>query len=128
MKTTPSSAVKRRRCSAITSSLRWPLAKATTGSRWRAAKPSSSATNPRLIGAISAEDAKGCPRCSRKKLTAAKVVYVNIQIHPVDRLDRQPHMIAEDRRDILCYHLRGSGRAVLPVKWHLVPTCINQRI
>jgi hypothetical protein len=23
---------------------------------------------------------------------------VDIQIHPVDRLDRQPHMIAEDRR------------------------------
>ena len=27
---------------------------------------------------------------------------INVQIHPVDRLDRQPHMIAEDRRDILC--------------------------
>ena len=53
-----------RRCSAITSSLRWPLRNCTRGISCCATKRSSAATKPRLIGLISAADGSGCPRCS----------------------------------------------------------------
>src|SRR6195256_3313972 len=35
----------------------------------------------------------------------------HVEVHPVDPLDRQPDMTADDLGHALCYHLLGSGRA-----------------
>jgi len=40
--------------------------------------------------------------------------HIEVEIHSVDPLDRQPHVIAEDIGHALCYHPHGSGRSVLP--------------
>jgi hypothetical protein len=37
--------------------------------------------------------------------------HIDIQVHPVDPLDRQAHMTLYDLGDALCYHPPGSGRA-----------------
>ena len=37
--------------------------------------------------------------------------HIDVEIHPVDALHRQLHMIAENIRHTLCYHRRGSGRS-----------------
>ena len=53
-KRTPSSAVNRARCSAITSSFRWPFAKVISGSRYSATNAAIAAMKALLIGAIRA--------------------------------------------------------------------------
>src|SRR5467141_1943034 len=35
----------------------------------------------------------------------------HVEVHPVNPLDRQPDMTADDLGHALCYHLPGSGRA-----------------
>ena len=41
--------------------------------------------------------------------------HIEVEIHSVDPLDRQPDVIAKDLGHTLCYHYHGSGRAVLPL-------------
>ena len=41
--------------------------------------------------------------------------HIDIQVHPVDPLDRKLHVMVEDIGYALCYHRTGSGRAVLPL-------------
>jgi hypothetical protein len=41
------------------------------------------------------------------------------EVHPVDPLDRQSDVIAENFRHALCYHPPGSARAVLPLQGRL---------
>src|SRR4029453_1525933 len=61
-------------------------------------------------------------------LLALQPRHIDIEIHPVDAFDRKHHMITEDVGDGLCYHVSGSGRAVicplrarpLTVSWSLV--------
>jgi len=36
-------------------------------------------------------------------------------VHPVDALDRKPHMPAENIGHALCYHAPGSGRGYAPL-------------
>jgi hypothetical protein len=61
---------------------------------------------------------------------------INIQIHPVDRLYRQPHMIGDNRRDILCYHPHpvvrfcpsgAHGPLIGPLEISLVPEPVTNR-
>ena len=40
--------------------------------------------------------------------------HVDVEVHPVDALDRKRDMPAENIGDALCYHAPGSGRTVLP--------------
>ena len=47
-------------------------------------------------------------------LVALQGRHVNIEVHPVDPLDRQGHVITQYLRNALCYHCPGSGRSVLP--------------
>jgi len=35
----------------------------------------------------------------------------DVEVHPVDPLNRELHMMTDDLRYILCYHFPGSGRA-----------------
>src|SRR5712672_584309 len=35
----------------------------------------------------------------------------HVEVHPVDPLDRELHMTADDLGNVLCYHPLGSGRA-----------------
>jgi hypothetical protein len=37
--------------------------------------------------------------------------HIDVEVHPVDALDRKLHMILEDIGNALCYHAPGSGRA-----------------
>jgi hypothetical protein len=37
--------------------------------------------------------------------------HIDIQVHPVDSLDRQPHMTLDDLGNAMWYHPPGSGRA-----------------
>ena len=42
--------------------------------------------------------------------------HVDIEVQPVDSLDRKLHMIGENFRHALCYHSPGSGRAGFALK------------
>ena len=42
--------------------------------------------------------------------------HVDVEVHPVDPLDRQFNVMAEDIGHALCYHRKGSGRSVLPLE------------
>jgi len=42
--------------------------------------------------------------------------HVDVEVHPVDPLDRQFNVMAEDIGYALCYHRQGSGRSVLPLE------------
>src|SRR6266568_8386412 len=44
-------------------------------------------------------------------LLVLQVRHEHVEVHPVDPLDRQPDMTADDLGHALCYHLLGSGRA-----------------
>src|SRR6267142_2713437 len=44
-------------------------------------------------------------------LLVLQVRHEHVEVHPVDPLDRQPDMTADDLDHALCYHLLGSGRA-----------------
>src|SRR6266852_6313026 len=44
-------------------------------------------------------------------LLVLQVRHEHAEVHPVDPLDRQPDMTADDLGHALCYHLLGSGRA-----------------
>jgi len=66
MNTTPSRAVNRARCTAITSSFRCLGAKETRGTCSWTAKASIARMKALLIGSINAEEANGCPRWYRK--------------------------------------------------------------
>src|ERR1700741_4347709 len=37
--------------------------------------------------------------------------HVDVEVHPVDSLNGEPHMTVDDFGHTLCYHLSGSGRA-----------------
>src|SRR5713101_750766 len=90
---------QRARCAAITSSFRWPFSKLMSGTPCSCTKVWMAATNALLIGSISADEAKGCPRCRRKNADPALVLQprdVGIQVHPVDALHLQ-----RDVRDVL---------------------------
>ena len=39
----------------------------------------------------------------------------DVEVHSVDPFDRELHVMVEDIGHALCYHRRGSGRAVLPL-------------
>ncbi len=66
-------------------------------------------------------------RCGRQRLPAMLAEephdphlvlqprYEHVEVHAVDPLDRQLHMMAQDIGHALCYHSPGSGRAVLPL-------------
>ena len=41
--------------------------------------------------------------------------HIDVEVHPVDPLDRKLHMMAENIGHALCYHPIGSGRAVMPL-------------
>ena len=41
--------------------------------------------------------------------------YIDVEVHPVDPLDRELDMLAENIGYALCYHLAGSGRTVMPL-------------
>jgi hypothetical protein len=60
-----------------------------------------------MVAAVVAEKAH-CP------IAPLQSRHIDIEVHPVDRFDRQPNMIGEKLGHILCYHPTGSGRAVLP--------------
>jgi hypothetical protein len=55
-------------------------------------EPSSDATKCRLIGHMSAETAKRSPREKRKNHPALGVRHVDVEIDPVDPLDRERHV------------------------------------
>ena len=40
---------------------------------------------------------------------------IDVEVHPVDPLDRKLHMVAENVGHALCYHPAGSGRTVMPL-------------
>ncbi len=65
---TPSGSVNRAKWAAITSSLRWPFSNGISGTRCSATNASIATMNAWLIGAMSTEDANGCPRCLRKNV------------------------------------------------------------
>src|SRR5258705_13720741 len=43
----------------------------------------------------------------------------HVEVHPVDPLDRELHMTADDLGNVLCYHPLGSGRAGFASRRHL---------
>src|SRR5467141_4243634 len=43
----------------------------------------------------------------------------HVEVHPVNPLDRQPDMTADDLGNVLCYHPLGSGRAGFASRRHL---------
>jgi hypothetical protein len=45
---------------------------------------------------------------------ALQTRYISVEVHPVDALDRKPHMPAENIGYALCYHAPGSGRGFAP--------------
>jgi len=65
---TPSGAGNRARWAAITSSFRWPFSNVISGTWCSATNASIAAMKAWLIGAISTEEANGCPRCLRKNV------------------------------------------------------------
>ena len=64
----PSGAVKRAKCTAITSSFRWPFSNVMSGTPCSSTNVWIAATKALLMGSISAEEANGCPRCCRKNV------------------------------------------------------------
>ena len=58
-----------------------------------------SAVNAAVIGAISAEEANRWPRCPTKNAAIPGAVLqpglVQVQVHPVDRLDLEQHVISQ---------------------------------
>ena len=86
----------------MTSSLRCPFSKSTHGTRWSRAKGCIEPTNASVIVSINADEANGDPQCPTKNPAArprTATGRINIQIHPVDALDLEHHMISEDIGD-----------------------------
>ena len=58
-----------------------------------------SAANASVIGAISAEDANRLPRCPHEERGDPRAVLqpglVEVEVHPVDRLDLEQHVIGQ---------------------------------
>src|SRR5215472_15054695 len=44
-------------------------------------------------------------------LFALQARHIDVEVHPIDPLDRQPHMMLDDLRYTLCCHPPGSDRA-----------------
>ena len=65
----PSARINRSRCGRITSSLRSPFAKLSTGMSWSAANPATSRRNRSPIFSRIAGDGIGNPKCAVKKPT-----------------------------------------------------------
>jgi hypothetical protein len=51
---------------------------------------------------------------AHRPIRALQPWHVDVEVHAVDPLDRQPDMIGEKLGHPLCYHHHGSGRTVLP--------------
>ena len=100
MNTTPSAAVKCSSCSCITSSLRCPLTKSTQGTRLTLAKRCTAAHE--RVGDLR----QRCGRGDRQPQLPLDVTdqpsrelqlrNVDVQIHPVDALDLELHMLGKD--------------------------------
>ncbi len=73
-----------------------------------------------------AHQGRGCHRLAamvaeeaHRPVRALQPWHVDVEVHAVDPLDRQPDMIGEKLGHSLCYHHYGSGRAVLPLRGRL---------
>ena len=59
------------------------------------------------------------PEETGRPVRALQPRHIDVEVHPVDPLDRQSDVIAENFRHALCYHPPGSGRVVLPLRGRL---------